>query len=159
MSIEFTELEKAVLREVQGDIAGSLNPYKDIAERTGTSEEFVLDLLTRLKEQGAIRRFGASIRHQKAGWAHNAMVAWKMTEQEADRAGAIAAKHERISHCYFRPSSAPDWPYTFFTMIHGKDAGDCVRVVEELKSQGFDYEYAVLESLREMKKSSMKYFT
>lgn len=158
MATPFTDIEKAVLREVQEDISGSLAPYAQIAQKVGTSEAFVLELVQRLKTEGAIRRFGASIRHQRAGWAHNAMVAWQVPEHEADAAGAIAARHERISHCYFRPSPAADWPYTLYTMIHGKDAGDCTRVVEELKAQGFAYECMVLESLREMKKTSMKYF-
>jgi DNA-binding Lrp family transcriptional regulator len=157
-SVQFNDLERAILREAQGDLPDSLTPYADIAARVGADEDTVLNLLRRLASTGAIRRFGASIRHHKAGWAHNAMVAWKVPEEEADNAGKQAAKHERISHCYFRPTSAPDWPYTLYTMIHGKDTGDCQCVIEELKEQGLNYEYAVLESLRELKKSSMKYF-
>ena len=38
----------------------------------------------------------------------------------ADEARTKAAGHPRISHCYYRPVTAPDWPYTLYTMIHGK---------------------------------------
>lgn len=154
----FTPTELAILRIAQDNIPHTLTPYAHMAEAAGSSEQQVLDLLQGLKDSGAIRRFGASIKHQRAGWNHNAMVAWKATPEEADAAGAVAAAHSRISHCYFRPSSAPDWPYTFFTMIHGKSEGDCLAVVEELKASTCLKEYAVLESLKELKKTSMTYF-
>ena len=75
MSHQFSEAERAVLRIVQADLPDTLTPYADIAREAGVSEAEVLELLTRLKASGAIRRFGASIKHQKTGWTHNAMVA------------------------------------------------------------------------------------
>ncbi|HIU17348.1 MAG TPA: Lrp/AsnC family transcriptional regulator, partial [Candidatus Avidesulfovibrio excrementigallinarum] len=76
MSQTFTDAERAVLRIVQKNLPDSAEPYADIARETGLSEEEVLSLLTRLKEAGVIRRFGASLRHQKTAWTHNVMVAW-----------------------------------------------------------------------------------
>ncbi|MDO5484461.1 MAG: Lrp/AsnC family transcriptional regulator, partial [Desulfovibrionaceae bacterium] len=89
MSYQFSEAERAVLRIVQGNLPNSLTPYADIAREAGVSEEDVLSLLRRLKEDGAIRRFGASIKHQKTGWTHNAMVAWKASETEAEACGPV----------------------------------------------------------------------
>lgn len=154
----FTDDERAVLRALQADLPDSATPYADIARAAGVDEAFVLALATRLKSNGAIRRFGASIKHQQVGWAHNAMVAWVATEAEAEKAGPLAATHPQVSHCYFRPSSAADWPYTFYTMIHGQSRALCLEAVEALRRQtGLD-RYAVLESLRELKKTSMIYF-
>ncbi len=157
--MDFTEKEQAILRIVQKDLPDSLTPYADIAVATGSTEEEVLDLLLRLKESGAIRRFGASIKHQRTGWTHNAMVAWVATEEEAEEAGSRAAGHPRISHCYYRPSRYPAWPYTFYTMIHGKSEQDCLDVVEELRRTTSLKVYEILESLKELKKISMTYFT
>ena len=78
MAQQFTETERAILRIVQADLPDTLTPYADIARTVGCTEEEVLDLLSRLKQSGAIRRFGASIKHQKTGWNHNAMVGWKV---------------------------------------------------------------------------------
>ncbi len=158
MSCSFTETERAILRIVQQDIPDSATPYADIAAAVGTDESTVLDLLHRLKEEGAIRRFGASIRHQRAGWAHNAMVAWKMDEEHVDEIGRHAAGHQNISHCYYRPSSAPDWPYTLYTMIHGRTEQECLDVVESLRRETLLDEYAMLSSVKELKKTSMTYF-
>ena len=77
---DFTDTERAILRIVQSQLPDTLTPYADIAREVGTDEQTVLDLLRRLKESGAIRRFGASIKHQRTGWAYNAMVAWIVGE-------------------------------------------------------------------------------
>ena len=156
--MEFTEKEQAILRIVQKNIPDSLTPYADIAASAGCTEEEVLNLLSLLKESGAIRRFGASIKHQRTGWAHNAMVAWIASPEEVEEAGRTAAEHPRISHCYYRPSRYPAWPYTFYTMIHGKSEQDCLDVVEELRRTTTLKECMVLESLKELKKISMTYF-
>jgi DNA-binding Lrp family transcriptional regulator len=158
MPYDFTSAELAVLRIVQSDLPDSLTPYADIARETGLGEAEVIALLTRLKKEGAIRRFGASIKHQKTGWTHNVMVAWRVEEALADAAGEIAAKNPNISHCYYRPSSAPDWPYTFFTMVHGRSAEECRDVIEKLRRETLLDEYVALESLEELKKTSMTYF-
>lgn len=158
MTTEFRDVERAILRIVQNQLPDSATPYADIAREVGTDEATVLALLRRLRENGAIRRFGASIKHQKTGWAFNAMVGWKIDDSLIDAAGEHAARHPRISHCYHRPTSASDWPYTLFTMIHGRNEGDCQLVIDELRRETALDEHAVLESLEELKKTSMTYF-
>lgn len=158
MTYAFTETERRILRIAQSNLPDSATPYADMAHEAGCTEEEVMDLLRRLREDGAIRRFGASIKHQKTGWNHNAMVAWKIAPEEADACGEQASKHPNISHCYFRPSSAADWPYTLFTMIHGRSDEECHAVVEQLQRETPLSEYAILESLQELKKTSMTYF-
>ena len=155
--MDFTETERAVLRIVQGTLPDSATPFADIAEAAGTDEASVLELLRKLKANGAIRRFGATLRHQKAGWACNAMVAWKVPDADADAAGELAAAHPRVSHCYLRPA-APDWPYNLYTMIHGRSREECREVVEALRRDTVLDEHLVLESLKELKKTSMVYF-
>ncbi|MDR2161592.1 MAG: Lrp/AsnC family transcriptional regulator [Desulfovibrio sp.] len=143
---------------VQRDLPDSLTPYADLAAESGMTEDEVLDLLRSMKEAGSIRRFGATLRHQRAGFAHNALVAWKATLHEADRAGPLAAEHHSVSHCYYRPSPSPDWPFTLYTMIHGRSGEECRTVVLDLAARTGLREYAVLESRRELKKISMAYF-
>ncbi len=67
-------------------------------------------------------------------------------------------KHPRISHVYYRPSSVPDWPYELYTMIHGRGPDDCQAVIAELRACTCLDEFAVLASIRELKKTSMTYF-
>ena len=150
MTRTFTESETAILRIVQRDLPPSLTPYADIAAAAGVSEEAVLAFLSSLKEEG--------VKHQKAGFTHNAMTAWKADEATAATAGPLAARHPAVSHCYYRPSTAPDWPYTLYTMIHGTSEAACREVIRELIASTPLKEYAVLRSIRELKKISMTYF-
>lgn len=154
----FTEKEREILRIVQKNLPDSLTPYADIAESVGVEESDVLALLRGMVEEGSIRRFGASLKHQKAGFSHNAMVAWIVRPEEADAAGEEASKHPLISHCYYRPSSAPDWPYELYTMIHGRHPDEYKDVIAALRATTVLRDFAVLESVREMKKTSMTYF-
>lgn len=158
MNPTFTEIERAILRIAQDNLPDSATPYADIARITGTDEAHVIHLLCRLRDEGAIRRFGASIKHQKTAWKHNAMVAWAIAPHLVDICGTYAAGLQNISHCYYRPSYTPEWPYTLYTMIHGRSMEECLDVVRQLQCETALEDYAVLESLKELKKISMTYF-
>ena len=86
------------------------------------------------------------------------MVAWKADEAQAEACGPLASAHTHVSHAYFRPSSADDWPYTLYTMVHGRSEEECLGVVNELRDGWPLKEYAILRSLKELKKTSMTYF-
>ncbi|MGM0645349.1 MAG: winged helix-turn-helix transcriptional regulator [Thermodesulfobacteriota bacterium] len=154
----FTAEDKAVLRIVQGTLPDSATPFADIAQEVGVSESAVLDLLRRLQANGGIRRFGATLRHQQAGYGHNAMVAWYV-EQDHDlhEVGARMAERPEITHCYQRRNCL-DWPYNMYTMIHGKSLEDCLRVIGELQAATGVQQYEILFSDQELKKTSMRYF-
>ena len=70
-----TELEKKIIASIQEDIAVTDRPYLDIATKLGIAEETLLDSLQSLCSRGFIRRFGATLRHQKTGFTANAMAA------------------------------------------------------------------------------------
>lgn len=158
MAREFTPTQKDILRIVQADLPDSLTPYADIAREVGTSEEAVLELLRSLKEKGVIRRFGASIKHQRTGWNVNAMVAWIVERERVEEVGTKASEHDHVSHCYYRPSSAEDWPYELYTMVHARSNEECTKVIEELRAMTGLGDYLVLTSIRELKKCSPTYF-
>lgn len=155
---QFTEAQKRILALAGADLPDSPTPYADIAREAGVSEAEVLELLGSLKDAGIIRRFGATLRHQKAGYGHNAMVAWRVDDPEAAlRVGEVMAARPEISHCYIR-RTYPQWKYNLYTMIHGKNPGDTNRVVEELERETGVTDHQTLASLRELKKTSMRYF-
>ncbi len=157
--MEFSPAEQAILRIAQKNIPDTLTPYADMAKEAGCTEEDVIALLSSLKESGAIRRFGASIRHQRTGWTSNFMVAWIATEEMAEEAAPAVTAHPQVSHCYYRPSPCPEWPYTFYTMIHGRSDGECLGAVEEFKKSTCLKQCEILKSIKELKKISMSYFT
>jgi DNA-binding Lrp family transcriptional regulator len=73
-----TELDNEIIGLIQGDIPITQRPYLELAQKLGISENTLLERLKDLCDKGVIRRFGATIYHQKSGFQANAMVAWKV---------------------------------------------------------------------------------
>ena len=63
-----------------------------------------------------------------------------------------------MSHCYRRPTYE-DWPYTVFTMVHGRTARDCEDTIEAIADETGVGEYTLLWSIKEYKKTRVMYFT
>jgi DNA-binding Lrp family transcriptional regulator len=152
-----TQLEKKVIASIQGDIPITRAPYRDLAEKLEIPEAEFLRILKDLCKQGVIRRFGATLRHQKTGFAANAMTAWKVDEMRIEDVGEKMAVHPAVSHCY-RRDPAGDWPYNLYTMIHATDVETCRRIARQLSAATQVKDYQQLFSRRELKKTSMVYF-
>jgi len=105
-----------------------------------------------------IRRFGATLRHQKSGYRANAMTAWQVEEDRMDAVGEIMASFKEVSHCY-RRDPTPEWKYNLYTMIHGKDEAHCRHTAEKMARKAGIHNYSLLFSRRELKKTSMHYFS
>ena len=152
-----SELEKKIIALIQDDIAITERPYLEMAEKLGISEEKLLKILKDLHKRGVIRRFGATIRHQKSGFEANAMVAWKIDEEQIDEVGKKMASFKSVTHCY-RRNPTNDWPYNLYTMIHAKNEKSCWGIARKLAQKASVDTYTLLFSRKELKKTSMKYF-
>lgn len=157
MAIHFTKTEERILALAGADLPDTEQPFLTIAEQAGVDEQTVIDLLAGLKARRIIRRFGATLRHQKAGYSHNAMVAWRVPPERAEEVGGIFAARPEISHCYIR-RTYPEWTYNVYTMIHGERPGQTDEVVAELAATTGIDDHCTLKSLKELKKTSMVYF-
>ncbi len=177
----FSPLELSILKHLQADLPQTLTPYARIAKNVGCTEDYVLKFIQKLTAQGVIRRFGVVVKHRQLGFSHNALLAWDvrgLSSEQINRLGKAAASHLQVSHCYLRtplpvapllkhseliPKSIVDWPYQLFTMLHASSELDFNQAKDELyqllKAQVQDLPRAIcLNSLRELKKTSMKYF-
>lgn len=160
-----TDEEKRVARQVQGDIPLDKRPFGAIARRIGMEEDDVIVVLKGLQEKGIIRRFGAVLRHKRAGFSDNAMVVWAVPEERCEEIGALLASYDSISHCYERTPPL-EGVYNIFTMVHltgehteGIDGVDRMGVFVGKVSEDIGIgEYRILRSIEEFKKSSMEYF-
>ena len=152
-----TDLEKKVIAAIQGDIPIVPRPYQVLAEAIGIPESTLLETLQDLTDRGVIRRFGATLRHQKSGFQANAMTAWQVAEDRIEEVGRIMASFRAVSHCY-RRDPVEDWPYNLYTMIHGKSEEDCRRTARKMAEKSGVNTYQLLFSRRELKKISMTYF-
>lgn len=153
-----SEIEKKVIASIQGDIPVSENPYLEMAEKIGVSVDEYLAVLQGLSDKGIIRRFGATLRHQKSGFTANAMVAWQVDEDTVEQVGETMASFAEVTHCY-RRNPAPDWPYNLYTMVHATSEDECLDTARRISEAAGVTTYRVLFSRKELKKTSMKYFS
>ena len=128
-----TEIEKRIIASIQEDIAITERPYLAISEKLGISETELLDRLKDLSQRGVIRRFGATLRHQRAGFSANAMVAWMVDEDRIEEVGQKMASFDQVSHCY-RRNPTVDWPYNLYTMVHADSEQACQETARQMSS-------------------------
>lgn len=151
------EADKKVIALIQGDLPLDHRPFARAAEMAGISEEEFIERVRSLKKRGVIRRFGATLRHQEAGFSSNAMVAWIVPEERVEEVGQTLAGFKEVTHCYQR-TPREGWAYNLYTMIHGDNREQCVRVARRMSRKTGMENYALLFSEKEFKKTSMKYF-
>jgi DNA-binding Lrp family transcriptional regulator len=155
--VQLTADDKKLIRQIQGDLPISPTPFKSLAQQLGLEEEEFLERVHNLLRRGMIRRFGAILRHQKAGYQGNAMVVWKVPGAQIPRISRAMVSFPAVSHCYLRPS-LPQWPYNLYTMVHGRSEKDCRLAARKISKETGLRDYRLLFSKREHKKSSMRYF-
>jgi len=154
---KLTSEDKKLIRQIQGDLPLNLTPFTTLAQHLGWPEKELRQRIRGLIKRGIIRRFGAILRHQKAGYMGNAMVIWQVPEKQILQVSRVVASLPAVSHCYLRPSF-PHWPFNLYVMLHGPTGKDCHLLAREIsKSTGLK-KYQILFSKREHKKSSMRYF-
>jgi len=151
------ELDKKIVALLQGDLPLVQAPYAAVASELGIEEDELLERLRKLKNKGILRRVGAILYHRRACFWANAMVAWRVPEERVAEVGEIMAADPRASHVYRRPVY-PDWPYNLFTMLHGRNRAEVETAVREMAERTGVGEYEILFSVREFKKTSMRYF-
>ena len=152
-----TELEKKIIASIQEDMAVTDRPYIKIAQNLGISETELLKNLKDLCDRSVIRRFGATLRHQRTGFTANAMVAWKVAEDRIDEVGQKMASFKQVSHCY-RRNPTDEWPYNLYTMVHANDEQSCHATARKMANATSVEDYTLLFSRQELKKTSMVYF-
>jgi DNA-binding Lrp family transcriptional regulator len=152
-----SDLEKSIIRELTGDLPVTSQPFAPIARQLGISQRRLLTIVKRLKDEGYIRRFGATLRHRNSGFAANAMVVWRVPDEKIEEMGRIMASYREVTHCYHRRPEG-QWKYNLFTMIHGSGEEACRRVAEKISRETGIIDYQLLFSQRELKKTTMRYF-
>ncbi|MGZ4231181.1 MAG: siroheme decarboxylase subunit alpha [Solirubrobacteraceae bacterium] len=154
----YDERDIAVIRALQGDMPIVPEPYAVAAEQLGMAEAQLLEHLEGMQERRLLRRVAAILFHRRAGFSANGMGVWKVPDDRVMELGPRMAAFRGISHCYQRPTYK-DWPYSIFTMAHGRSKDECDAILDSIAdSTGID-ERATLYSSTEFKKIRLLYFT
>jgi len=156
----YDDRDIAVIRALQGPMEAVERPYDSAAAEVGMSTEELLDHLRGMVDRKLLRRVAAILFHRRAGFSANGMGVWKVPEDEIMEMGGRMASFRGISHCYQRPTYE-DWPYSVFTMAHGRSKEECDAILDSIADEcgmGPD-DRATLYSSTEYKKIRLHYFT
>jgi siroheme decarboxylase len=134
------DLDKKIIALLQKDLPLDPKPFAIMAEHVGITEDQFVARVKSMIESGVIRRFGATLYHQEAGFSSRAM-----------------AEFREVTHCYQRKTQR-DWRYNLYTMIHGDNRDECYEIARRISQSTGINEYTVLFSEKEFKKTSMEYF-
>jgi DNA-binding Lrp family transcriptional regulator len=154
----YDEFDIAVIRALQGDMPVIPEPYAPAAASLGMPIERLLDHLRGMQERRLLRRVAAILFHRRAGFSANGMGVWKVPDERIMELGPRMAAFRGISHCYQRPTY-DDWPYSVFTMAHGRSKEECDAILDSIASETGIEERATLYSSTEFKKIRLLYFT
>lgn len=154
MTLILDENDVKLLRVTQGGIPIVESPFRDISKISGMSEEEVIHRMRKLKNEGIIRRFGASINNRKVGVLANAMVVWKVPHHLIDEVGEKFAQNNRVTHCYIRKTVPGRWNFNLYTVLHSEDPEEIKIMVNEMSDSVGINDYQILFSTREFKKTS-----
>jgi siroheme decarboxylase len=158
--VPIDEFDIALIRALQGPMEVRPDAYSPAAENLGVPVERLLDHCRGMVERKLLRRVAAILYHRRAGFSANGMGVWKVPEDRIAELGPRMAAVRGVSHCYQRPTY-PDWPYSIFTMAHGRSKEECDAVLDGVaRVSGVEGDgRSTLYSSTEFKKVRLHYFT
>jgi siroheme decarboxylase len=154
----YDDFDVAVIRALQGDMPVVPEPYAPAAAELGVAQDKLLGHLEGMRERRLLRRVAAILFHRRAGFSANGMGVWKVPAGEELDYGRRMAAFRGISHCYQRPTYE-DWPYSVFTMAHGRSKEECDAILDAIAAETGIDDRATLYSSTEFKKIRLLYFT
>ncbi len=148
------DIEKKVLLHIsKNGLCVSPRPFLDVANALNCAEDDVLNVVQNLSGQGVIKSLRGVVNHRKAGYEHNALVAWRCSNDQLMKVKDVFIANDMISHCYEREPQ-PDFNFNLFTMMHADNEESIMGFVNKIH-EIFNLEYDVLVTEEELKKEKM----
>ncbi|MEN6317647.1 MAG: AsnC family transcriptional regulator [Syntrophaceae bacterium] len=104
-------IDKKILNIIQKDFPVVAEPFKEVAEKVGISEDEVLERIGRLKQEGIIRRIGAVFDTRKLGFV-STLCAAKVPEERLKAFVEVVNSYAGVTHNYRRTHEYNVW-FTF----------------------------------------------
>ena len=98
---EFDSIDREIMNRVQAAFPLVAEPFRDIADQIGTTEQDVIDRLAMLRSKNVVRQIGAIFDTRTLGY-QSMLVAMRFPEGRLDNAARLLNQHPGISHNYER---------------------------------------------------------
>ena len=140
-------MENELLFEMQNAFPMIERPFKAVAEKLNSTEEEVLSLVQKLKDDKIIRQTSAIFDTKRLGYK-SSLVAFKVSEDKIDQAAEIINAHPGVSHNYLRNHDYNIW----FTMAVAPDSRlGLEKTIEILKERTGADDAIILPTLKMFK--------
>jgi DNA-binding Lrp family transcriptional regulator len=111
------DLDRRILDALQNEFPLAERPFDVLAERLGLEPEQLWRRVERLREQGVIRRLGASLDSRRLGY-RSTLAAVRVAPELVGRAAGLIGRYPEVTHSYLREHPFNIW----FTLIAADDA-------------------------------------
>ena len=118
-----------LLQAAQDDFPLDMHPFRTLGECSGLTEAAVLAFLETARDEGALRRIGASFRKERFAYV-STLVGLEVRQEELENAARQLGEYPEITHCYERSAELNLW----FTIIARSEArkNELLRMAEAL---------------------------
>lgn len=127
--MKLDRLDQEILNLLQNEFPLEKRPYAVLARILGISEDELLLLVKRLKEEGIIRRIGGVIDSKKLGF-YSTLCACHVEEDKVLEAAKIINEEKGVTHNYVRD----DWYNIWFTLTAPSE-NEAYKVIRDLESK------------------------
>lgn len=151
-------IDRQIIQITQTGLPLVERPYHVIAKQLDLMPDEVMARFERMLANGIIRRIGVIPNHYKLGYRFNGMTVWQVPEEKIDELGTRIGALDFVTHCYRRPAHPPEWLYTLFAMVHGRnqeEIEDKVKQIADLLGKN-NLKHEILYSSRILKKTGFR---
>jgi DNA-binding Lrp family transcriptional regulator len=120
-------IDREILNEIQSRFPLRSRPFREVGKKLRLSEKEVLRRVSRLKEEGIIRRIGANFNSRRLGFT-STLCAAKVPENKLSDFIEAVNRYPGITHNYERDGDYNIW----FTFI-GESTKTIEQALEEIK--------------------------
>ncbi len=107
-------VDKKILNRIQSDFPITHSPYRAVADRLNLREADVLERVSRMREQGLIRRIGGNFVPEKLGYV-STLCAASVPQDKIQHFTGIVNQYPGVTHNYQRDNRFNIW-FTFIAL-------------------------------------------
>jgi DNA-binding Lrp family transcriptional regulator len=144
-------MENELLYEMQNAFPMTERPFRSVAEKLDTTEDEILSMVQKLKDEKIIRQTSAIFDTKRLGYK-SSLVAFKVAEENIEKAAELINAHPGVSHNYLRNHDYNIW----FTMAVAPDSELGLEKTIEILKEQTDAEDAIILPTLKMFKISVK---
>ncbi len=121
-------LGRALLDGFQRDLPLVPRPFAGIAERLGTDEATVIDLLRRLVEEGVVSRVGPVLAPHRAGCS--TLAAMAVPDERLEEIAGLVSGYDEVNHNYQR-----EHRWNLWFVLTAADRAQLDAVLDEIRAR------------------------